>query len=258
MRTDIQPASVPELQPARTRERVLVGNLIEVRIAPPSASGDGSYIVEGYAAVTEQETTLYDGQSFSMREIISRGAFENCLGDNPTVHLNIGHDMNQVMASTAVSGVGGLQLAEDFHGLRFEARVPPLSYAADAVELMRLGVINQASFAFTIGAEEIDDEGETPDGVQFTRYRINSIKNLYDVCVTPQGAYPQTESAARTLFGAHFGRLGLPEGHQGRSLEGPTQVAATEQGQPVTDTHDEEQARRARERERGRLWLLKE
>ena len=260
MSTQTTPATEPELRPVRTRERVLLAPIHDMQVRTPDVSGDGSLIVEGYAAVFEQPTTLYNGRDFSLREIISRGAFSRCLQDSPTVHLNIGHDMNRVMASTAVQGVGGLKLTEDMHGLHFEARVSPkVSYASDAAELMRMGVINQASFAFTIDDEEIDEEGEDADGRSFARYRINSVGNLYDVCVAAQGAYPQTESAVRSLFGAHFGRLAEAEGHRGRSQEGPTPVAATEQGSPVTETQPADtRSRFALEYERARLMYPKE
>jgi len=248
---------------AHGEQRVLSGQITNLRVAGQDVSGDGSFIVSGYAAVYEQEATLFSSPSFTEREIISRGAFDSALAHDPLVHLNIGHDMKQVMASTAVkSGPGSLQLHSDPNGLHFEARVSPnVSYARDAAELMKLGVVNQASFAFTIGDQEMDQNVETSDGAPNVRWRINSIRQLYDVCVTPQGAYPQTSSTVRSLWGAAFGRSEESEGHPGRSpiREGSIQVTEETPGPMVTDTQEQDQtARRARERERGRLRLLKE
>jgi len=90
---------------------------------------------------------------------------------------------------------------------------------------------------------------------------LNSIKSFYDVCVTPQGAYPQTSSTVRSLWGAAFGRSEQSEGQPGRSQirEGLIPVAEETQGSMVMDTEESEQvARRAREREFCRLWRLKE
>lgn len=249
------PATVPEPIHAqeRSNQRVLTGVITEMRVAGQDVSGDGTFIVSGYAAVYEQETTLYSSPSRTEREIISRGAFSKVLNQQQSpVHLNIGHDMNQVMASTGVaSGPGSLTLREDANGLYFEARVPStVSYARDAAELMRLGVMDQASFAFTIEDQEVDDN----DGDENVRWRINSVGNLYDVCVTPQGAYPQTSSAVRSLWGAAFGRSEASEGLPGRSQprEGLIQVTESKQGQVVTDDHAAERAR-ARARAKSRF-----
>jgi hypothetical protein len=43
------------------------------------------------------------------------------------------------------------------------------------------------------------------DGRSITSYRIETVRNLYDVCCAPQGAYGQTEVALRTL-GAAIGQ----------------------------------------------------
>jgi HK97 family phage prohead protease len=243
-------------QAARGDQRVLTGTSTDLRVAGQDVSGDGSFIVSGYAAVYEQETTLYSSPMMTEREIISRGAFTNCLQSEPLVHLNIGHDMKQVMASTAVgSGPGSLTLREDPNGLYFEARVSPnVSYARDAAELMKLGVIDQASFAFTIDQQEMDQNQTDDDGTPNVRWRINKVRNLYDVCVTPQGAYPQTSSAVRSLWGAAFGHSEASEGYPGRSQarEGLIQVAEESQGSVVTDDHAAERAR-ARARAKSRL-----
>ena len=240
------------IEPAVERGlRLAVSPLRNVRVSDPAVSGDGSWIVEGYAAVFEQETVLYDGKWFRVREVISKDAFGPVLGrvgqGEELVHLNHGHQMESSVAATNVEGVGGLSLRADEHGLKFSARVD--AEDPDAVRMaakLRRGVVAQASFAFTVADEEVtirDDE----DGKEDELWRINEIGSLYDVCVCAQGAYPQTESYVRSLAAAsmgvydlsQFGRSDLvSEGRQGRSPktegEGLIPVAADMPGQVVT------------------------
>ena len=262
MSTQITPATEPELRPARTRERVLLAPITEMRVSDPSQSGDGSWTMSGYAAVYEQETTLYSSPGYVEREIISRGAFDRVLASDPMVHMNHGHDMKTAVASTAVrSGIGSLQLQSDERGLRFVARVDPEDMDARQLAVkMKRGIVTQASFAFTIDDQEPDQDIDGPDGQVNVRWRINRVGSLFDVCACAQGAYPQTEAGVRTLWRAHFGHSGEPEGHQGHSLnEGPTLVTATEQGSPVTDTQPADtRSRFALEYERARLMYPKE
>src|SRR5581483_223050 len=110
-------------------------------------------------------------------------------------HFNFGHDMNTSVAATNVSGTGGLELGDDFHGLRFFARVDPADPDAQRMAAkMRNGVVRQASFAFTIESEELVESTELDDGTLDQLWRITQVGHLYDVCACPQGAYPTTES----------------------------------------------------------------
>ena len=164
-----------------------------------SGSGDGSRVLTGYAAVTGQVTTLYAGRNYQMDEVIAPGAFDEVLAGNPDVHLNIGHDMNRAIARTGINGVGGLQLSVDPHGLRVYARVSGSDPDVQALAAkMDLGIMDQMSFAFRIGAQTclttIDESGRETD-----LWTIETVSDLYDTCVCAQGAYSTTEAALRTL-----------------------------------------------------------
>lgn len=193
---------------ARRALRLALTPLAGVEVRDSSGTGDGSWTIEGYAAVYEQETTLYEIPGWvRLREEIARGAFERVLErvglGVEVVHLNHGHDMKTVLAATDVSGVGGLELEDDFHGLRFFARVDPDDPDARALAVkMGRKVIRQASFAFTIAAEELVESDVLEDGTLDQKWRILEIGHLYDVCVAAQGAYPQTESHFRSLAAA--------------------------------------------------------
>lgn len=230
---------------ATPRLRVAVSAVRNVIVRDASGTGDGSWTIEGYAAVFEQETVLYDGKWFRVREVISRDAFDPVLErvgqGEELVHLNHGHDMVSAVAASDISGIGGLELSADSHGLRFFARVD--AEDPDAIRMavkMRRGVVAQASFAFTIADEEVTIR-DTDDGKEDELWRINEIGSLYDVCVCAQGAYPQTESYIRSLAAASLrvpdlGTLGRGDepGHERRAPAGDTTVAPVTAGSGET------------------------
>jgi HK97 family phage prohead protease len=235
-------------KPAERRVfRLAVTPLRDVVVRDATGTGDGSWTMEGYAAVFDQETVLYDGRWIRIRERIAHGSFDGVLqqvaAGNELVHFNFGHDMNTAIAATNVTGIGGLELDVDFHGLRFFARVDPDD--PDAVRLaakMRRKVVGQASFAFTIGAEHLVESTIGDDGVEDDLWEIDEVNHLYDVCACPQGAYAQTESHLRSLAAASLGRSGFePEGldrRVGVSEEAPTGDTdiAPEQPEPEAAT----------------------
>jgi HK97 family phage prohead protease len=225
----------------RSTLRLAVTPFRDVQVRDATGTGDGSWTIEGYAAVYAQETTLWDVPGWvRMRERIARGAFTGVLErvrrGEEVVHLNHGHDMNTVVAATNVRGIGSLELDEDFHGERFFARVDPEDPDARALAVkMGRGIVRQASFAFTIGEEHLVESEELEDGTLDMLWEIDEIAHQYDVCACAQGAYPQTESYIRSLAAASLrtpdltGVLGRSpeEGHEHRLAlaRGASQVA---------------------------------
>lgn len=204
MSETIQPATRSELRHAEVRS-IYIARLDALEWRDASQTGDGSYTFNGHAAVFNQVTTLYKGRSFSMTEEIATGAFDDVLAASPDVHFNLGHDMNRVMARTGVSGVGGLELSTDPIGLRTFSRLSPDDPDVVALEVkMRLGLIDQMSFKFQIGAYEITTTSDET-GYENDHRRITTVSELYDVCACAQGAYPQTDASLRSLCAA-FGR----------------------------------------------------
>lgn len=205
--------------------RILSVPLLGVEFREPGAvdSGGDWFTLTGHAAVFDQKTTLYKGREFQVTETIARSAFDDVLAGTPDVHLNVNHDMSLVLARTGIRGVGGLEVTTDPIGLRVYARISPrLSYAQDLAELMRTGVVDQMSFAFSIGNETFTGS-EDESGYQTDHFQINEVSALYDCTVCAQGAYPTTDAvlhsraiaAGRTL---QVGRI--------RSIE-PSAGAAT-------------------------------
>ena len=201
----ITPATMPELRRALTPIRGL-------QVRAGEETGDGSLVIRGHAAVFDEETVLLDWGWWRLREVIAPGAFSAVLARQPLVHLVHEHDNQTAIAATDVEGLGGLELEEDDEGLRFFARCDPEDFdVARLAPKMRLGVVKQASFAFTIAAHKSESTFDK-DGNEDELVTITEIGELYDVSICAQGAYPQTDSqlAARNL--SHYLGRAAPAG----------------------------------------------
>lgn len=199
MDTNSKPAIRSELQPAR-EQRILPIEDVEWRA---SGAGDGQLTVRGHASVFDRLSLDLGG----FRERIARDAFTNVLDRNPDVHALWDHDTKYVLARTKNKT---LELREDPVGLHFWAKVADTSYAKDLRILMERGDVDQASFAFTVAR----DEWEIDEHDNVTR-TILEVGELYDVTVTAQGAYPQTDTSVvthvRSRLKAEIAEGRLPE-----------------------------------------------
>lgn len=206
--------------------------IVDLAVRDAGETGDGSYTITGHAATTNREYVLWENDWMRVRERIAPTAFNNVLGRSDLdVHLNINHDMRYAMARTGVKGIGGLELSMDDVGLRTFARVSPkITFVTDLAEQMRLGVVDQMSFAFTI-ADETRTAVENDDFYDVL-YEINEVGNLYDVCVCARGANPQTDSSLRSLDAA-LGRDAIDasgQDHRSPSEGGQTPLVAAQPG----------------------------
>jgi uncharacterized protein len=153
-------------------------SISELRSGPPK----GGFSIRGYAAV-------YDALSHNLggfREKINPGFFAGVLERNPDVHALWDHDTRYALGRTTN---GTLDLRDEARGLYNWIKVAPTSYAQDLRILMDRGDIDQASFAFTVD----EDEFAVDEDDNVTRTLIKA-RDLYDVTVTAQGAYPQAVS----------------------------------------------------------------
>lgn len=231
--------------------RIATAPIRDVEFRDATGTPDGSWTISGYAAVFDQETTLMDGNFAVVKESIAPGAFTRVLGEQPLVHLNFGHDMNRVVASTKVGAdqIGGLRLAEDARGLYYMARVDKNDPDAQALAVkMQRGVVDQASFAFTIAREE-STTTDLEDGRMQAAYRILEVKQLFDVCCAAQGAYPQTSSMLRSLAAQHTGQPAFGTFVAGAA---PISVEMTGRETISTPVGGQDEARMARARARAR------
>jgi HK97 family phage prohead protease len=158
-----------------------------------SGAGADQFTVKGHAAVFNVESL--DLGYFTER--IHPAAFDRVLTEEPDVFLNWDHDMRYVFSRTKN---GSLELETDSVGLAYWGRIAPVTYAADLRVLLEGEYIDQASFCFTVKEDEwrifTDDEGN-----EIYERTIIEIGELFDVCITAMGAYPQTDSGvARAYF----------------------------------------------------------
>lgn len=95
----------------------------------------------GYAAVFNSLSKDLGG----FREVIRPGAFRNALSAGKEIACTIDHDVKQPLG---LSTNGTVTLREDTRGLYFEVEVPDVSYARDAAELVKRGLMRGCSFGF--------------------------------------------------------------------------------------------------------------
>jgi HK97 family phage prohead protease len=139
-------------------------------------------IIEGYFALYENETELFEG----VHEIISRGAFDNTLNNDIRALWN--HNTQYVLGRNKS---GSLELKTDEKGLYASIRLPKTQYAQDLYELVKRGDVDQCSFGFNITGEDLE---ELASGGY--RWRINEA-DLHEVSVVTFPAYENTSVQAR-------------------------------------------------------------
>lgn len=144
--------------------------------------------VEGYAAVFDSPTTLYEYDGIEYKEIISRGAFDTAAMAD--VVMNYNHQGKPVARTKNQT----LRLVVDDHGLKVSADLSSTAESRALLEEIRAGLIDKMSFAFTVANEEYDKATHTR--------RITGIKRLFDVAAVDIPAYEATAITARSFFEA--------------------------------------------------------
>lgn len=176
------------------RERRL--GAVEVREAD-----EGKMVIEGYAAVYDSET-LIGTEDWGFYEKIARGAFEGA--DMKDVCLRYNHsDAFTILARTRNKS---LTLTPDDKGLFIHAELLDTQAGRDMYQMVRSGLIDKMSFAFTVRKETVE-EGRTPHRT------INKFDRIFDVSVVDTPAYEETSIYARSLEKAEAWRK-APDGEK--------------------------------------------
>ena len=152
----------------------------EIRIAEMRALDSEEMIIEGYAAVFNQETDLG-----WCKEVIDSKAFEQC--DMKDCCLNYNHGQSKAIARTRN---GSLELLVDAVGLKIRAKLIDTTEGIDIYKSVKAGLLDKMSFAFTVRGEEWDYETDTRT--------ITNIDKLYDVSIVDIPAYEGTSVFARS------------------------------------------------------------
>ena len=168
------------------QERIKISTTFEVRNV---GEGEQKNVhLQGYALTFDSLS-----EDLGFREIIRKGALDNCNLDN--VVLNINHDMDKPLArNNKGNGIGSLTLTVDEKGLFFDAIPTDTSYSRDLISNMEAGIIDKCSFAFSL--DWSDSEAQTWDWDTNNRgydlRTINKIKEIFDVSIVTNPAYEST------------------------------------------------------------------
>ena len=158
--------------------------LAEVRFE----ENEGKMILEGYAIVFEQETLIGDEER-GFKEVISRTALtETLMRDVPLKYNHM--DSFLILARTKNKS---LVLEVDNVGLKVRAELLDTHSNEDVYKMVRAGLLDKMSFAFTVAKQSWDRSGKVPVR------RIESIDRLYDVSVVDVPAYDGTSIYSRSL-----------------------------------------------------------
>lgn len=177
--------SIPE-----TRREVIQTGKMELRATSTEVKirsaedGTESRTIEGYALKFNKRSQPLMGGYF-VETLDSR-----CLDDTDmsNVVATFNHDESKLLGRSGVN----LTLAKDDVGLRFKIDLPNTTLGNDILEEVRMGILSQCSFAFTLPDDDADVwTRSNEEGVDYKR-TILAIDKLYDVSVVTTPAYQDT------------------------------------------------------------------
>lgn len=149
---------------------------------------EGKMTLEGYAIVFNQETLIGD-EEYGFLEEINRTALQDTLMKDVPMKYN--HmDSFLIIARTKNKS---LSLSVDNVGLKVHAELLDTQSNQDIYKMVRSGLLDKMSFAFTVEEQTWNKEGRIPKRI------ITKIGRLYDVSVVDTPAYDSTSIYARSL-----------------------------------------------------------
>ena len=161
----------------------------EVRLAEMRVEeAEDKMILEGYAIVFEEETLIGDEER-GFREVISRDSLSKAhMKDVPLKYNHM--DSFLILARTKNKS---LSLSVDEKGLKVHAELLNTTTNQDVYKMVKAGLLDKMSFAFTVKKQSWDRKAEIP------LRRIEEIDRLYDVSVVDLPAYEGTSIYSRSL-----------------------------------------------------------
>ncbi len=145
-------------------------------------------ILEGYALVFHNETLIGDEEYGFIEEIDSRALSDAKMKDVPMKYNHM--DSFLIIARTKNQS---LSLTVDNIGLKVRAELLDTNTNQDIYKMVRSGLLDKMSFAFTVDEQVWNREGRIP------KRTITKIERLYDVSVVDTPAYDATSIYARSL-----------------------------------------------------------
>ena len=161
----------------------------EVRLADVKfEETEGKMTLEGYAIIFNQET-LIGNEEHGFMESIDHRALQNAqMKDVPMKYNHM--DSFLIIARTKNKS---LTLSVDNIGLKVQAELVDTQSNQDIYKMVRSGLLDKMSFAFTVEEQSWNKEGKIP------KRTITKIGRLYDVSVVDTPAYDSTSIYARSL-----------------------------------------------------------
>lgn len=148
----------------------------------------GKMTLEGYAITFNQETMI-GTEEHGFTEVIDRNALqETQMKDVPMKYNHM--DSFLIIARTKNQS---LKLSVDEIGLKVHAELLDTQSNQDIYKMVRSGLLDKMSFAFTVDEQVWNRDGRIPKRV------ITKIARLYDVSVVDTPAYDSTSIYARSL-----------------------------------------------------------
>ena len=138
-------------------------------------------VLEGYAIVFDQETLIGDKDK-GFIESIDRNALKNA--NMKDVPMKYNHDDSFLIIARTRNN--SLRLIVDDIGLKVRAELIDTDSNKDIYKMVKAGLLDKMSFAFTVSSQKIDRSGDIP------KRTITGIDRLYDVSIVDLPAYDQT------------------------------------------------------------------
>ena len=151
-------------------------------------SAESDMRVQGVPVVFNRETVLYRIDGMECKEVIDARAFDGV--DLTDIVLNIDHEGKP--AAKTKNGTLTLEVKGD--GVYMDADLSKNATGRELYEDIENGFYDKMSFAFTVEADEYNEESRTRT--------IKKIGKLYDVSAVTFPAYQQTSLSARSFFEA--------------------------------------------------------
>jgi HK97 family phage prohead protease len=145
-------------------------------------------ILEGYAITFNSETIIGDKEYGFIETIDPNALQETKMKDVPMKYNHM--DSFLILARTRNKS---LTLTVDNKGLKVRAELLDTHTNQDIYKMVRSGLLDKMSFAFTVDEQLWNREGDIP------KRTITKINRLYDVSVVDTPAYDSTSIYARSL-----------------------------------------------------------
>ena len=175
--------------PKQRYERRLDAANLKVRdVATQDGETTQGVTLEGYAAKFDEPTVLFADSSSKVVEVIRPGSFANALAEDQDVRALVDHNASLILGRTKA---GTLSLVEDEVGLYFRLTLPDTTIARDLAENIRLGNVNNCSFAFTPRSNGEASRTEQEGEIRVTYIELTDV-DLFDVSIVTYPAYAGT------------------------------------------------------------------